>query len=820
MAKTTGVWGIDIGQCALKAVRLELIDGRPTATAFDYIEHPKILSQPDADPDELTRESLQKFLDRNPVKKDQLAVGIPGQSGLARFVKLPPVEEKKIAEIVKFEAKQQIPFPLDEVVWDFQKIAGGESVGGFAMETEIGLFAMKRDVIARFLSHFQAVRADVHFVQMASLSLCNYTTYELLKKGGPDGRADDAPPAEGEADDTPRGKRRCVVVLDVGTDNSNLVITDGGKIIWQRPLPLGGNHFTRALTKELKLTFAKAEHLKRNAAKSPDLASILRALRPVLSEFVQEVQRSLGYFTNTHRDAHIAYMVGLGNAFRLPGLQKYMSEKLSLDVRKPARLDRFSGDAVLNDPNFSENILTFPVALGLALQGIGLARLQTNLLPDEIRVDRLIRAKKPWAAAAAACLLLGTGALALGYGSQYAAVTDPDIETAMKSSGSVVSQATAQKSEETSKKSGVDATAAEVKTIIAGNDERLNWIRLNEVLVAALPRHGDPQSGGNLTEDYQVPFWRTDEGERAKDKYRERMKVGIPLEKLFDDDKSEHLANVNVEAVTARYTDDLGMFIANADRYVTTTYNRSIAEDMLDAEREQEEGATPPRWKPVPPTGGGWVVEVRGFTYHKDELNFLRQTLIKNLQKVDYYAQATGQDMPVDRIIPGGTDPVIGKVSYVALLDFFADVNPARNQFKKINTSRIAQLILPQAGGTGELGPDGMPIGGSPGDEFSGGPEGFAGDGTGVGGAAAAPPWTPWGKTAVGLGQPGAEGGEGYPGGIPGGEEYPGGPEGTQPIVRPGFKPKPRYEFVVSFIWKEPVAGGTADAAADASVTP
>ena len=46
-----GVWGIDLGQCALKAIRLEIIDGEVTATAFDYVEHPKILSQPDADPD-------------------------------------------------------------------------------------------------------------------------------------------------------------------------------------------------------------------------------------------------------------------------------------------------------------------------------------------------------------------------------------------------------------------------------------------------------------------------------------------------------------------------------------------------------------------------------------------------------------------------------------------------------------------------------------------------------------------------------------------------------------------------------------------------
>src|SRR5213078_3297157 len=92
---------------------------------------------------------------------------------------------------------------------------------------------------------------------------------------------------EGDEDES----RDCVVALDIGTDNSNLVITDGEKIIWQRPIPIGGNHFTRALTKDLKLTFAKAEHLKRNAVKSPELKKILASLRPVLNDFVGEVQR-------------------------------------------------------------------------------------------------------------------------------------------------------------------------------------------------------------------------------------------------------------------------------------------------------------------------------------------------------------------------------------------------------------------------------------------------------------------------------------------------------------------------------------------------
>src|SRR5258708_39803057 len=181
--KPFGVWGIDLGQCALKALRMEIgEEGEVVATAFDYVEHPKILSQPDADPDQLTRDALEKFLSRNTLRGDQVAISVPGQSGLARFVKLPPVEEKKIADIVRFEAKQQIPFNLEEVVWDYQKIGSGTVTDGFAMETEIGLFAMKRDMIGRYLQHFRDVGVDGQIVQRAPLALTNYDASDLPGK--------------------------------------------------------------------------------------------------------------------------------------------------------------------------------------------------------------------------------------------------------------------------------------------------------------------------------------------------------------------------------------------------------------------------------------------------------------------------------------------------------------------------------------------------------------------------------------------------------------------------------------------------------------
>ena len=165
MAKTTAVWGIDIGQCALKALRCTLdADGETvTADKYDFIEYPKILSQPEADPEELIKEALEQFLSRNDVVGDRVAISVSGQAGLSRFFKPPPVEVKTLPDIVKYEVKQQIPFPIEDVIWDWQQL-GGTVVEGRAIDAEVGLFAMKREAVFRALHPFDEADVEVDFV--------------------------------------------------------------------------------------------------------------------------------------------------------------------------------------------------------------------------------------------------------------------------------------------------------------------------------------------------------------------------------------------------------------------------------------------------------------------------------------------------------------------------------------------------------------------------------------------------------------------------------------------------------------------------------
>lgn len=799
MATPKGVWGIDIGQCALKALRVELIDGQVTATAFDYVEHPKILSQPDADPDQLTREALDQFLSRNSLKGDMVAIAVPGQSGLARFVKLPPVEEKKIGDIVRFEAKQQIPFPLEEVVWDFQKIGAGQVTDGFALETEIGLFAMKRDIIARQLQHYRDVGIEVDVIQMTPLALCNFVAFEMLGKGGPN-------PVEEQDDDTPRGKRKCVVALDIGADASNLVVTDGDKIIWQRPIPLGGNHLTRALSKELKLTFAKAEHLKRNAAKSPpDLKQILAALKPVLTDLVGEVQRSLGYFTNSHREAHVAYLVGLGSAFRLPGLQKYLGEKLQIEVKKPSKFSRLTGDEVAAAPVFAENLLSFAPVYGLAVQGLSvlakaeqpLARLTTNLLPPEIRTERLIKEKKPWALALTAALFAGVGIMTAGHAWSYNAVHAQVIESAMKETKQMLDRVSARQSEVNTKEEEKKRTENAVRSIVAGKDEQLNWIRVVELVNKALPRPdgknltlrgNQPRPGGKPGEMVpdQVKYWTLDKAVEAYKDFVDRVR-GESADAPIDEELRENLCRVDIEMIHTYFVPELATFYTNAKK---EGFDGMLNHDVNEQPKPGE---------------SGWVFALHGTTYNKKGAIFLRDTLVYNLAIASnrnlpvLRADGTPEPTPAANTPPEGNkgpdDPIKGKISHVFLYNCWTIDEPKPGVFEKLNVNYLRPLVTgtpdasnPQtpAAPTGQTRDTWQPLAGG----------GGAGSAAG-GGVAVAPAMAP----ALPRG-----------GGGRGGEVRLGGPIPAAPVANPNAGPnvvgtpriKPRYEFVIMFIWREP----------------
>ncbi len=375
MAVSKPVWGIDLGQSALKAIRLRLAGDRVEAVDHVYIEHHRILSQPEVDRAALVAEAMKKFTADHDLSKETLVVGVPGQNTLARFTKLPPVKANKIPEIVKYEAQQQIPFDMEEVIWDYQTFEDATT-----KETQVGIFAMRRELLRSHLSFLSELNLEPAIVQSSPLALYNALKYDGIVGAEP------------------------VCILDIGAQNTDLIVVDGDSL-WTRNIPIGGNNFTDALLKTFKLSFSKAERLKRDAGTHKYARQIFQAMRPVFADLVAEVQRSIGFFTSSRRGIKLTKVLAMGNAFKLPGMTKFVQQNLGMDVIRPNAFNKLVATEDPKAPELMDQLLSFAVPYGLALQGLGKAPITSNLLPPEIAKQVVWRRKTPWFYGAAACLV-------------------------------------------------------------------------------------------------------------------------------------------------------------------------------------------------------------------------------------------------------------------------------------------------------------------------------------------------------------------------------------------------------------------------------
>jgi type IV pilus assembly protein PilM len=599
MARSPYAWGIDIGKCGLKALRCRLSPDDPRkllAEEFEYIEYPMMLSQPEADPVELVRAALQDFVSRHDLAGDRVAVSAPGQAGLAKFIKLPPIEAKKIPDIVRYEANQQIPFPLDQVVWDWQRLAGGIEESGFVMDAEVALFAMKREQVNKALAPLTNAGIAVDVLQLQPIALANMAMFDQLP-----------PPAEIDPDAPPPS----LVIVAIGVDSSDIVVTNGLRV-WQRSMPIGGSSFTKSLVKEMKFTFDKAEQEKRNAVRAADPRAVFKAMRPVFTEFAAELQRSLNYFTGTDKTAKIGKVLLLGNAAKLRGLSDFVAKQLQLDVQRLETYAALGGPAVAAS-GFRENRLAFATAYGLALQGAGGAGLATNLLPKEIVRDRLIAGKKPWLVAGMLGLLTAAVVNFVGMFLAWQTYAPAKYQQAFAGADNAKARSAAAVSALESITQKQTEAAAWQRPLIEVQERRFQSLDMLRAVTSMLPR-----------EDRDPP--------PAAIADRRELHIDS-IDMQYFPDLATWFAGVqgNWEETKAAAAPASEEEPAAQPAQDPAAADAAAPADAAAAPAEGEPGAVPGG-----PTGPGWVVQITGHHFHNEERGnegeqFVRGTLVRGL---------------------------------------------------------------------------------------------------------------------------------------------------------------------------------------------
>src|SRR5438552_4275851 len=176
--------------------------------------------------------ALQEMLAEKGLKAKNVNVCAPGFHVFSKFVKLPPVEASKVTQIIQYEAQQNVPFPLAEVVWDYQIL--GSAPGG---ELEVLLVAIKADIVEGLFRVTESAGLRLQLADVSPDVLCNVFRYNY-----------------GDLED-------CTMLLDIGAKTSNLLFFEKGKV-FSRSINLGANAITQDFANGMKFKFEIAEQIK------------------------------------------------------------------------------------------------------------------------------------------------------------------------------------------------------------------------------------------------------------------------------------------------------------------------------------------------------------------------------------------------------------------------------------------------------------------------------------------------------------------------------------------------------------------------------
>jgi type IV pilus assembly protein PilM len=326
-----------------------------------------------------------KALSRREQLHGACILGVPGHLTFTRLIKVPRLPERQRRKIIRFEARQSVPFALEEVVWSHATVA--ENEGG----QEVVITAARRSLLGTLCATIH----DAGFRPFAIMP-----PWFVLRHGVCHHEAESAG----------------VNVLSIGARSTHLVFC-GASRFFTRTIALGGNTVTRRIASELGMEHARAESLKQQvldgSAEFPTDAPESMAVQIAADQFVRqlcgEVSRSLAGFCpegGAVRPA-LLYLAGGGSLIR--NLPAALAERLQMRVEgwEPLRHVERGSDRT----NGSNRTDTTALTDLLGLAGCAASREQAgvNLLPGAWRWES--RCLRWWPRLAAAALLVVTGLL-------------------------------------------------------------------------------------------------------------------------------------------------------------------------------------------------------------------------------------------------------------------------------------------------------------------------------------------------------------------------------------------------------------------------
>lgn len=461
MLRTDRILAVDIGASKLVVAEF-LISRKGIPQLVNYGIAPLGIS-----PDRETESSayivsaLRDVMKERNIRPAPLHLTISGQAVFPRYVRLPSVATSKLDEIVRYEAEQNVPFAIDEVVWDYQLFRSEAT-----SELSVMLVAVKIENVSRLTDCVEAVHMEPAVVDAAPLALYNTVRYSYPDQDG------------------------CLLLLDIGARSSNLIFVESERVFC-RSVPVAGNTITQEIAKEFDIPFEEAEELKKQHAvvalggtygeADPTVDRVSKIVRNVITRLHAEVNRSINFYRSQQGGSPPSQVLLTGGSSVIRDLDTFFRDKLRVPVSPLNPFSRVAVGSRISDGQLSADAHLMGEVVGVALRRGLKCPLEINLMPPELVVRKSFRRKQPYFVASAVSVVLLLLSL-WGYAHRVKDIRDDQLrEVNQRIARIQMDQAKLQKALEAKKE--VKKKADSLASLVT---ERTVWLSILEAIHGAL----------------------------------------------------------------------------------------------------------------------------------------------------------------------------------------------------------------------------------------------------------------------------------------------------------------------------------------------
>lgn len=469
--------GVDIGSQWIRIAHMEMAKSGPRVLSL--IEEEIKATDPSLNEGQRHQaigKQIQDLLKAHRIRTRKAVFSVPGQTVFVRQFPLPKASPERMKRMVNFEARQRVPFPLEKTIMEFQLFESDQP-----NEVNVLLVAIKREFIINFMRLVRRTGLNPLGITVSSVALYNFhelnaSTRDLSEAGlckkpvrkkaekkktrppkkakkGKKGQPEEVPAeqtedelldgieAGGDIEEVvaaQQGFEEIPAFVNLGASLMDLAIPKPGAsrmIGFTRSVPLAGNEMDRVVRDRLQLDdINKAREIKEREAVvlasdfefegDPESVNMeaSEAVTAIADRIISELRRSLDYYISQPDGVAVDSIVLSGGLARLGFLPNYIEEKMGV----PVTLAEPRHAQLRMPDNLPESVAPFTQAIGMGLQGLGLAQNTVNFLPEEIKNIRQLQSRR-WELAAMVVMLLAIIGLGFNVGGARSAAYSATI---------------------------------------------------------------------------------------------------------------------------------------------------------------------------------------------------------------------------------------------------------------------------------------------------------------------------------------------------------------------------------------------------------